>query len=110
MRDAPVLQHPRLQPLADQAQQDAVTYPPTQDRTQVAVVQSVEKLADVDLQDPPATDLHQPMPEGVQRLVRRAARPEPVRAVQEVLLVDGLQDHDNRALEELVLERGDADR
>jgi hypothetical protein len=67
------------------------------------------KLSDVDLQDPPAPHLHQPMPEGIQRLVRRAARPEAVRAVQEVLLIDGLQGHDDRTLEDLVLERGDAD-
>src|SRR5215203_5779305 len=107
MRDAPVLQHPRLEPLADQPQQDAVTYPPAEDRAQVAVVQGVEKLSDVDLQDPPATDLHQPVPEGVQCLVRRAARPEAVRAVQEVLLVDRLQDHRYRTLEDLILERGD---
>ena len=56
------------------------------------VVQSIEKLSDVDLEDTPAPHLHQPVPEGVQCLVRRAARPEPVRAVEEVLLVDGLQD------------------
>src|SRR3954447_14034139 len=75
----------------------------------MAVVQSVEKLSDVDLDHPPAPDLHQPMPEGVQRLVRRAARPEAIRADQEVLLVDRLQDHRHRTLEDLVLERGDAD-
>jgi hypothetical protein len=67
------------------------------------------KLSDVDLQDPPATNLHQPMPERVQRLVCRAARPEPVRAVQKVLFIDGLQDHDNRTLEDLILKCGNAD-
>src|SRR3954464_1723677 len=72
VRDAPFLQHPRVEPLADQSQQDAVTYPPAQDLSQVAVVQGVEELAYVDLQDPPAPHLHQPMPECVQRLVRRA--------------------------------------
>src|SRR4051812_49090506 len=72
------------------------------------MVQGVEKLSDVDLQDPPAPHLHQPVPEDVQRLVRRTARPEPERAVQKVLFVDGFQDHDDRALEDLVLERGDA--
>jgi hypothetical protein len=39
----------------------------------VAVAQGVEELPDFDLQDPPATHLHRPMPGRVQRLVRRAA-------------------------------------
>jgi hypothetical protein len=89
-----------------------VTHPPSNtpalSRLQVAMVQGVEKLSDVDLQDPPAPHLHQPVPEDVQRLVRRTARPEPERAVQKVLFVDGFQNHDNRALEDLVLERGNA--
>ena len=37
-----------------------------------------KNLSDVDLQDPPAPHLHQPLPEGLQRLVPRAARPKPV--------------------------------
>src|SRR4051812_26392301 len=72
------------------------------------MVQGVEKLSYVDLQDLPATDFHQPMPERIQRLVRRAARTKAVRTVQEVLFVDGLKAHGTRALEDLILERGNA--
>ena len=43
-------------------------------------------------------------PKIFQRLVRRAAGPEAVRAGQEVLLVDRLQHHAHRPLEDLVLE------
>ncbi len=42
--------------------------------------------------------------------MRRAPRPEAVRAVEKVLLVDGLQHHRDRALQDLVLEGRDADR
>jgi hypothetical protein len=39
-----------------------------------------------------------------QSLMSRATRPEAVRAGKEVLLVDGLQHHDNRPLRHLVFE------
>src|SRR3954452_7316028 len=35
VREASVLQHPRVQPFADQSYQDAVTYPPAEDRVQM---------------------------------------------------------------------------
>ena len=41
--------------------------------------------------------------------MRRAMRPEAVRAVKKLLLVDGLQHHRDRALQDLVLEGGNAD-
>src|SRR5512135_3430514 len=49
MRDASFFQHARVEPFADQSQKDPVTYPLTKDRLQVAMVQSIEKLSDVDL-------------------------------------------------------------
>ena len=44
MGDAPVLQHSRLEPLADQSQQDAVTHPAAEDRSQMAVVQGIDRI------------------------------------------------------------------
>ena len=41
--------------------------------------------------------------------MRRSSRPEPIRAVQEVQLVDRLQQHDNRPLENLILQGGNSD-
>jgi hypothetical protein len=76
---------------------------------QVPVIEGVEALSDVDLQDPAASDRHRGIPNRFERLVRRAPRAKAVRAVKEVLLVDGLQRHGDRALQYFVLKRRDAD-
>ena len=47
---------------------------------------------------------------GVQRVVRALAGPEAVAETEEVLLVDGVQDFDRSALDDLVLQRGHAQR
>jgi hypothetical protein len=68
------------------------------------MIQSVEELSDVHLQQPAATQVHGLLPQGLQRLMRRPPRPETVRAVQEVLLVDRLQRQHDRPLEDLILQ------
>jgi len=52
------------------------------------MIQSVEKLPDVHVQNPTPTDLPEILSQGFQRLVRRPSRPEAIRTVQKVLLVD----------------------
>src|SRR5499426_4735526 len=47
---------------------------------------------------------HEASTQRLQGLMSRATRPEAVRTGKKVLLVDGLQDHDNRPLRHLVLE------
>ena len=42
--------------------------------------------------------------------MRAAPRPEPVGEAEKVLLVDGVQHLDHRPLDDLVLQRGDAER
>src|SRR6185437_15140463 len=110
VRDAPVLEHTRSEPLVDEAQQHPIEHPAAQDLPEASVIQRVEELAHVDVEDPPAREPRRLEPESLQRLMRGATRPEAVRAVQEVLLVDGLQHHRHRALQDLVLEGRDADR
>ena len=46
----------------------------------------------------------------VQRIMLAAPRPEPVREPEEIFLVDRVQDLDHRSLNDLVLQRGDAQR
>src|SRR6266536_455388 len=46
----------------------------------------------------------------IQRLVRVAPRPEPVGKAQEVRLIDGVEHLDDGPLDDLVLQRGDAER
>jgi hypothetical protein len=53
---------------------------------------------------------HTPTADGVQRVVRAFPRPEAVAEPEEVLFVDGVQDFDRRSLDNLVLQRGHAQR
>src|SRR5688572_26910418 len=69
---------------------------------------SKERL-DVDLHHPAAAHIHQSTPERIERLVCRATTTEAVRAVEKLLLVDGLESHRHRTLQHLVLERRDTD-
>src|SRR5271166_2953889 len=74
------------------------------------MIQSVEKLPDVHFQNPAAVAVHRLFPQRLQRLVRRPSGPEAVRTGVEVLLVNGLQQHDDRPLQDLVLQSRDTDR
>jgi site-specific DNA recombinase len=107
---APVLHHTRLQPFTDQAQQHTVTHPKLEKRPQVAMIQMIKELPDVHLQDPASPTALHLVSEGLQRLVRRSSAAEAVRAVQEVLFVEWLQQHDDRPLENLVLQGRDSER
>jgi hypothetical protein len=51
-----------------------------------------------------------PERERIQRLMRAATRPEPIRKAKEVRLIDGVQHFDHRPLEDLVLQRSDPER
>ena len=48
--------------------------------------------------------------ERIQRVMLAAPRPEPVREPEKVRLVDGVQHLDRRALDDLVFQRGNAER
>src|SRR5262245_29157213 len=48
--------------------------------------------------------------ERIQRVMRAAPRPEPVRHSEEVLFVDRIQQRDYRPLDDLVLQGGDRER
>jgi hypothetical protein len=60
------------------------------------------------IQPPP--HVHGLLPQGGERLVRRSSRSKAVRTVQKVLFVHGFQHHDDRPLEDLILESRDTDR
>ena len=106
----PVFQNSRFQPLVDHPSNDAIGHSLVEDCAQVGVWNRVEILAYINLDNPIL-----PLPRGdaiqfTQRLVRRAPRPEAVRAGQKVLLVDGLQNHGDRSLRYLVFESRNAER
>ena len=110
VREHEPLENPGVQPLSDQTQQHSVTYPSAKDLPEVEVFDGVEKLSDVDLDDPPPSHPPRRVPDCAQRLVLRATRPEAVREVVKLLLVDLADHHRHRALQDLVLEGRDADR
>ena len=110
MTDLPVLHHSRFQPLADQAQQNSITHSTLDELPKMAVVQRIEELADIDFQYPSAVRVHGLLPQSLQRLMGAPTGPEAERAIDKVLLVDRSQQHHHRTLENLVLQRRDADR
>ena len=70
-----------MQPLPDHTAQHAVTHPLVEKALEMAVIQSIKETLDIRFQHPPTVHLHQPFPELLHRLKRRAARAEAIRAV-----------------------------
>src|SRR6516225_7869817 len=64
----PFFYHARVQPLADEPQQHAVTYPLAHDVSQVTMVQGPEKVSDIDLKNPLARHHHRLVLHESQRL------------------------------------------
>src|SRR6266851_5669826 len=106
----PVLHHPGLQPFADQANDAAVTDPVLDEADQPLVVDRIEEPGNVGVQYPVHPRVADPDGERVQCIVRTASGPEPVREPEEILLVDRVQHLDHRTLDDLVLQRCDAER
>lgn len=75
---------------------------------QVAMIQMIEELPDIHLQNVATLQVRRLLPERLQRFVCRSFGPEAVRAVQKVVLVNRLQQHDDRPLEDLVLQTGNS--
>jgi hypothetical protein len=76
----------------------------------MVVVQSVEKLSQINFQHESASQIHRMFPRCVDRLMRRAARSKTVRTIVKILLEDRLQQHEHGLLQNLVLERWNANR
>src|SRR6266540_3762302 len=106
----PFLHHSRLEPLVNHPTQHSVAHPAVEKAPKSPVIQGVEELLDVYLRHPPTLHLHQPLPQNLQRLMRRPARAKAVRAVPKVLLINGLHHHCNRPLKHLVFESRYPDR
>src|SRR3954466_2605642 len=99
---AALLQNAGFQPFVDHPSNDAVRDSLVEEVPQMAAVNRVEIALDVDIDAPPHAAAHAGGPQSVERLMGRAARPEAIRAGEEVLLVDRLQPHRYSALRHLV--------
>ena len=64
-REDPVLQHPRVEPFADQSQDHTIAHPTLEELPQMAVVDRVEEFPQIDVHDPVASQLHRLLPQRV---------------------------------------------
>src|SRR6266540_1977821 len=99
LRPLPVLDHSRLQPLTDQTHDAPVRDPVLEEPPQPPVVDGVVEATDVRIQHPAHLPPQDPGRERIQRLMRAAPRPKPVREAEKVRLEDGVQDLDDGTLE-----------
>jgi len=74
------------------------------------MIKTGEKVADIRVEHPAHPLALDPGRQRIQRIMRAAPRPEPVRESQEVRLVDGVEHPGDGPLENLVLQRRDAER
>ena len=75
-----------------------------------AVIDGVEERLDVGVKHPIHSLLGKPDAERIQREMLIAPGSESIREAEEVRLVDRCQDRDHRLLDDLVLQRSDAQR
>ena len=74
------------------------------------MIKLAEKVADIRIEHPVHLLLHDPDRERVQRIMWTTSRPKPVGEAPEVHLVDSAQHLDDGPLNDLVLQRGNAER
>ena len=61
-RKNPILQHPRVEPFADQSQDHTIAHPSLEELPQVTMVDRVEKFPQIDVHDPAASQVHRLFP------------------------------------------------
>lgn len=103
-------QHARVQPFLDQPHHARVSHAVFDEQDQLVVFDGVEELADVGIENEAHLPCAHTHCHSIQRVVRALAGPEAVAEPEEVLFVDGVQDFDRCALDDLVLQRGHAQR
>ena len=106
----PVLQHPGVEPFVDQAQEAPVCDPVLDELHQPTVVDGIEEPRMSASSTQFTCFVWIPSVQRIQRIMRAASRPEPVREAEEVRFIDGVQHLDRRPLDDLVFQRGDAKR
>ena len=102
-------EHAGFEPPANESQDSRVGDAMREHPEQPLVVYRVEEASDVRVEDPVHVLCHKRGVQRLQGLVRTPSGPEAVREAQEVDFVDGAEDLGDRALDDFVLERGDAE-
>src|SRR5215813_4715838 len=104
MAQEPIFEHSCLQPLIDHPTDDTIRDSSVKKRTQVGVRNRPKIVFDIEIYHPTQSVAHEASTQRLQGLMSRATRPEAVGAGKKVLLVNGLQHHDDRPLRHLILE------
>jgi len=104
------VEHARLEPFLDQPHDAPVGYTMLDELHQPYVVESVVEPADVGIEHPVHLLRSDSDGQCVQRLMRAAPRSETVRKSQKALFIDRVQHFDGGALDDLVFQRGNAER
>lgn len=107
---APAFHDPGLQPFGDEPEHTAVADPMLQEPHHPIMADAVEERPDVGVEDPVHRPLGDLEGERVQRIVLGTPRTEPVGKAEKIRLVDRVQHLHQRPLDDLVLERRDAER
>src|SRR3989442_956685 len=106
----PALQHAGPQPFLDETHDAPVRHTVLEKPHQPSVVEGIEEATDIGIEHPVHLPRQDADRERVQCLMRIAPRPKPVGEAEEVDLVDRVQDLDDGALDDLVLQCGNAER
>src|SRR5262249_6166852 len=101
----PILQHARLEPLANLADDALVPNPVLDKLPQPFVVNRIIKAPNVGIEDPVDVALFNADRDGIQRMVRAASRAGTVREAEKLWLVHGVEHLDRRPLDDFVFQR-----
>ena len=110
LRPRPILDDPRGHPFLDQPQDPSVRDPVLKEPLQPSMVKAGEELTEIRVEHPVHLLARDAGSERIQRIMRGAPGPEPVREAEKVRLVDRVQHLDDRPLKDLVLQRSDTER
>ena len=106
----PILQHAGPQPFLDEAHDAPVRHAVLEKLHQPPVVKGIEEATDVGIEHPVHPLREEPDRERVQGRMRAAPRSESVGKAEEVDLVDRVEHLDDGTLDDLILQRGNAER
>src|SRR5712692_3951906 len=105
-----LLHDPRLQPFLDEADDTSVSNAMLDKALHPLVIDLVEERSDVQVEHPVHFLARDPGVEGIQRVVLAAPRPEPIREAQKVLFPHAVENRPDGMLDDLILQRCDAQR
>ncbi len=109
-RPLAILRHTRLEPFPDQAKYAAIGHPVLDELSRPPVAHVIEEATDVRIEHPVHLLPLQSDHERIQRLMRTAARAEPVREALEVDLINLIEDRHHGLLDDFVFQCRDAQR